>query len=136
MSQRLRPAILCVVVCFAGCSAHSPFIATPTTDTKTYATPYPATNNRILITDQSLPPDKYELIQTIEVGKVFYGSSTGVKETMADQARSVGADAVIEVKTWQQPSGWSWSAPHGSGKAVKFKEMSRDQIQQLGGDWL
>lgn len=54
---------------------------------------------------------------------------------LAEGARELGADTVVEVKTWHQPAGWSWSAPHGSGKAVKILEPASVDLSALPGDW-
>jgi uncharacterized protein YbjQ (UPF0145 family) len=54
----------------------------------------------------------------------------------ADIARALGADAVVEVSTWHQPAGFSWAAPHGSGKAVHLNDKSQITSQVLKGDWL
>ena len=70
------------------------------------------------------------------MGKVWYGSSRNVLKSLADGARKLGADAVVEVKTWRQPSGWSWAAPHGSGMVVKITEPGSVEFSILGGDWM
>jgi hypothetical protein len=58
-----------------------------------------------------------------------------VLQSLADGARELGADVVVDVKTWHQPSGWSWVAPHGSGKAVKITKSTSVDLSNLGGDW-
>jgi uncharacterized protein YbjQ (UPF0145 family) len=55
---------------------------------------------------------------------------------MAKRARQLGADAVIDVDTWRQPSGFAWAAPHGSGKAVKFRNKEDIDLSGVDGDWL
>jgi uncharacterized protein YbjQ (UPF0145 family) len=90
-----------------------------------------------LVTRASLPATaKYEVLGQLEVGKVWYGSSRNVLKSLADGARKLGADAVVEVKTWRQPSGWSWAAPHGSGMVVKITEPGSVEFSILGGDWM
>jgi uncharacterized protein YbjQ (UPF0145 family) len=69
------------------------------------------------------------------VGKNWYGSSDKVLQTLADAARQLGADAVVEVKTWHQASGFAWSAPHGSGLAVKITDPSSIDLSALTGEW-
>jgi hypothetical protein len=129
---------LVMALLLTGCSAHSPFILTSTTDVnQTSATRYAPHSSRILVTRASLPPTaKYEVLGQLEVGKVWYGSSRNVLQSLADGARNLGADAVVEVKTWHQPSGWSWAAPHGSGMAVKITEQGSVEFSKLGGDWM
>ena len=119
-----------------GCSAHSPFILVPTTDTHHKTTnKFQAHENKVFLTKESLPPGiEFEEIAQIEVGKVWYGSPEGVYKTMADRARKLGADAVIEIATWHQPAGFSWAAPQGSGKAIKLIDRSSVDFS-MEGQW-
>lgn len=137
--MRLRQIIwMCFIVALLfGCSAHNPFIAKNTTDTEIISqTKYAPHNNPIYVTEASLPANaKYEVMAQLEVGKIWYGSSGDVLQSLADGARKIGADAVIEVKTWHQPSGWSWAAPHGSGKAIKVTEPTSVNFGSLKGTW-
>lgn len=138
--QRLNGiGIFAISALVAGCSAHSPFIVKNTTDTGAPAagSRFPAHHDKVYVTEQSLPPDvTFEVIGTIDVGKVWYGSSKNVLQSMADRAREMGANAVIEVKTWHQPSGFSWAAPHGSGQAVRITDPVSLERAKLNGNWL
>ena len=129
--------ILLILVGVVGCSAHNPFIITNTTDINLQETPqYSEHNNRVYVTTASLPGTvKYEVLANLEIGKVWYGSSKNVLQSLADGARKVGADAVVDVKTWHQPSGWSWAAPHGSGKAIKIIKFDNFDLTTLIGEW-
>ena len=126
-----------IVVGLTGCSAHNPLIVKNTTDVKQLSsTRYAPHSNRVYVTSASLPTTvEYEILGQLEVGKVWYGSSGNVLESLADGARKLGADAVVDVQTWHQPSGWSWAAPHGSGRAVKIIEPASVDFPSLGGDW-
>jgi len=112
-------------------------ITRSTTDSEAVsAVRYPAHANKVLIAQESLPPNaKYEVVSQIEVGLARYGSVATVYQLMARRARALGADAVIDVKTWHQPSGWSWSAPHGSGKAIKVLDAGSVDLSMLKGEW-
>ena len=129
--------VLVVMVALSGCSAHSPFIIKGTTDTVPISQEKHAPHsNPIFVTAASLPTTaQYEVVAQIEVGKVWYGSGRNVLQTLAERARQLGADAVVEVKTWHQPAGWSWAAPHGSGKAVKLTENSKINFSTMQGSW-
>jgi len=96
------------VVFSCGCSAHNPFIVTDTTDSVPVGnSKYAAHHDKVFVTQQALPANiPYEVISQIEVGKVWYGGSDSVLVSMADRARELGANAVIQVRTWHQPSGW------------------------------
>jgi len=117
-----------------GCSAHSPMIIQDTTDAHIISEiKYPSHQNKVFLTEQALPANaEFEVIADIQVGKIWYGSSDSVYESIATKARELGADAVVEVRTWTQPSGFSWAAPHGSGKAVKLKDQNI--IAQMDGE--
>ncbi len=127
--------VLIPMLIVAGCSAHSPFILKNTTDTKAVSeSNYPPHQDKVFLTSEALPPgNRAEVIATIEVGKVWYGGAKSVYESLANRARELGADGVVEIKTWHQPSGFAWAAPHGSGIAVKFDDKS--VLEKLTGEW-
>lgn len=124
-----------LMLVLAGCSAHSPMIMKNTTDTEVVSSnSYASHQNKIFLTEESLPANSQaEVIANIGVGKVWYGNSKNVYESMATRARELGADAVVEIKTWKQPSGFSWFAPHGSGKAIKLQDQSI--LSKMKGEW-
>jgi hypothetical protein len=135
MKTKLLP---CFLLILCGCStAHDPFIIRDTTSASAQSPAvYPAHNRKVFLTQQPLPGGThYELLETIEVGKIWYGSTRDISHSMADRARQIGADAVVEVKTWRQPSGFSWAAPHGSGKAVRFPDAATNNFSDLEGEW-
>jgi hypothetical protein len=97
---------------------------------------FPPHSDQVFFTEGSLPPNvEFELISTIDVGKVWYGTSKSAYKSMAERARQLGANAVIQVKTWHQPSGYSWSAPHGSGQAIHIDDMRQLDALDLPGSW-
>jgi hypothetical protein len=121
----------------AGCSAHSPFIITDTTQSSSVShKKYAAHSEKVFITTQSLPSSiEFELISTIDVGRIWYGSSGDVYTSMADRARELGANVIIQAKTWRQPSGSSWAAPHGSGQAVRLVDIKILNSVGIKGNW-
>ena len=121
----------------AGCSAHSPFILTNTTDSEPVDTSkFTPHTERVFVTKQPLPSDiDYDFVSTIEVGKIWYGSAGNVLESIGERARELGANAVIDVKTWHQPSGFSWAAPHGSGRAIVVNDMEKFKSSGIVGSW-
>ena len=136
MRSATRLAVLAIIAfSLFGCTAHSPFIITSTTDTaKASDKTYPAHINKVFVTQATvLPASNYEVIAKIDFGNVWYGSSKNVLVSMAERARALGADAVIEVETWHQPSGWSWAAPHGSGIAIKITNKEGMNLKNLEG---
>jgi hypothetical protein len=121
----------------SACSAHNPFIVSNrTVSVPVSESTFPTHSDKVFITKQPLPSTvTYQPISTIDVGKVWYGSSESVYTSMADRARQLGANAVIQVKTWHQPSGYSWSAPHGSGQAVHIDDIHQLDALNLQGTW-
>jgi hypothetical protein len=93
------------------------------------AGPAPRQGTSILILEGSLPEGvKYEFIAHIKVRQGGYRNAEQVLSRLADRARKIGADAVVQVKTWRQPAGFSWASPHADGDAVKIlnKEEAGD----------
>ncbi|MGO9266829.1 MAG: hypothetical protein ACLQBA_18440 [Candidatus Binataceae bacterium] len=139
ISKNYASVVIAIVLSslLSACSAHNPFIITNTTQSSIVgSTMYPPYEGRVLVTQQALPPDvEFTLIGTIDVGKVWYGSSSNVLSSMADRARELGANAVVQVRTWHQPSGFSWAAPHGSGQAVLIKDINALGSSGVTGDW-
>lgn len=126
-----------IVILISGCSAHNPFIITNTSQTIPVSdAKYPPHSEKVYISSESISAGNYDVIGFIEVGKIWYGSSSNILLSMAERARELGADAVIEVKTWHQPSGFSWAAPHGSGRAIKFKNKAVIDFSKIKGEWL
>lgn len=132
-----RLFLLGLILFICGCSAHSAWITEDTTDTTPIAkSSYPMHGNKVFVTEGSiLDKGQFEPIAKIDVGKIWYGSTDNVLDSMAIRARELGANAIIDVKTWRQPSGWSWAAPHGSGLAVKLADPKGFDFSKLNGEW-
>jgi len=128
--------LLLLFLFLSGCSAHSPFILKTTTDSTPVQNAYPPSQERVFVTKQSLPTSvAFVRISTIDVGKVWYGSADGALVAMADRARELGANAIIETRTWHQPAGWAWSAPQGSGLAVRVTDIKSLEPLGIKGEW-
>ncbi|HEY4344314.1 MAG TPA: hypothetical protein VGN05_08205 [Parvibaculum sp.] len=127
-----------VFIFLTACSAHNPMILRNTTTTKPIETAhtYAAHKNKVWITKAELPAGtKYEALETVDVGSKWYGGADKADLMLANRARAIGADAVIRVSTWHQPSGFSWSAPHGHGEAVKLLDPKSVDLTKLEGNW-
>ena len=133
----LIPLIGLLGLLLSACSAHNPLIITNTTQSSPVSqSKYSAHAEKVFITGQSLPSSvAFDLISTIDVGKVWYGSSEDAYTSMADRARELGANAIIQAKTWHQPSGFSWAAPHGSGQAVRISDIKVLDSLGIKGSW-
>jgi hypothetical protein len=128
---------LSLVLALAGCAAHSPMIMKNTVDVDANPNVKAAAhNNKVLFVENTLPSNvKYDVLGEINIGKIWYGGGDALLDEMADKARALGADAVIEVGTWKQPSGFAWAAPHASGKAIKLLNKKSVDMKALAGIW-
>lgn len=134
--MKIRMVALAALFALSGCAAHSPFILKNTTDSVPLSqAKYPPYEDKVFVTEQQFPQGtQYDAISPIDVGRTWYGSSDSVLEMMADRARELGANAVIQVATWHQPSGFSWAAPHGSGQAIRIDLQTLAKLN-LPGTW-
>lgn len=67
------------------------------------------------------------LIGKVKATKGTYGSTANLMKPMADEARRVGADAVINLQAAQRfkgPLPWRYNAPTGAGTAVHFVDQA------------
>lgn len=94
--------------------------------------PLPA-NCGIFISESGLDKKYYTTIKEIKVSKKWYGSTSEMYDDLAAKARKVGADGVINVRTWHAPSGFSWAAPHAGGMAIDWTPAGRDALPGLEG---
>ncbi|MBC3920077.1 hypothetical protein H8L32_21600 [Undibacterium sp. CY18W] len=134
--RQLAGVFTATLLSLAGCSAHSPMIMKNTINSSPASTQLPPTYERVFITAQALPPHvEYDVVSQIEVGNIWYGSPTNSFNAMALRARELGANVIIQAKTWYQPSGFSWAAPHGSGLAVRVKDIKSIESAKLAGNW-
>jgi uncharacterized protein YbjQ (UPF0145 family) len=76
----------------------------------------------VLVESQRLPEDvRFEVIERVKVRTGGYRDAEQVLYLrLADRARKLGADAVVDVTLWRQPAGFSWAAPHADGMAVRI----------------
>ena len=85
----------------------------------------------VLVLDGPLPASvRYEFIAQVKIREGGYRSSEQNQDrALARRARALGADAVIDVKRWRQPAGWSWAAPHADGSAVRI--LNKEDLGDL-----
>jgi hypothetical protein len=100
-------------------------------ETQPEETPAPAPTqpnvnaDRICLTEQDLPANTpHVILGAIDKSKVSYGSKDSLYPDMAEEAREMGANAVIQVDDFLAPSWFGWATPHLKGKAVKLDDPS------------
>jgi hypothetical protein len=88
---------------------------------------------RTLISEADFDKTYFVTLKEVKVSKKFYGSEEEMYGPLAEKARKMGADAVINVHTWHAVSGFAWSAPHAGGMAVKWTEAGRKALHGFPG---
>jgi len=80
--------------------------------------------DKILVTGKSLPPSgAYEVIESIWAYSRWFGNKDDVIRMLREQARSLGANAIVETGTWYAPAFPRTLAPHAMGTAVRIREI-------------
>ena len=126
-------ALGAVLLLVSGCAVgtEQPTSATYPLHANTYA---PHTRP-VFVTKWSLPADMFEAIADLEASKGWYGSTDNTQQALADRARELGADAVLNMKSWHAPSAGAWASPYSSGKAVKLHGDPKRVLDGIAGDW-
>lgn len=101
--------------------------------TATYGTPWHGNttgpsahtlNTKTLVTFNSLPAQgDFEILGRIEVYSRWFGSNRKAMTMLSEKAKSMGANAVVEAGVWQAPAFPATAAPHGTGIAVRIKDI-------------
>src|SRR5262249_17218232 len=123
---RICLLVLISLLLLGGCAAGTRPL-TPTT--------YPPHTNPVFVTKASLPLESFEPVAELELSKGWYGSFDNTQQALAERARELGADAVINMKSWHAPSAWLWASPYSSGQAVKLRGDPKQILNGLMGDW-
>jgi len=89
----------------------------------------------VFVTKATLPADRFEVIADLQESKGWYGSTDNTQQALADRARELGADAVLNMKSWHAPSAGAWASPYSSGKAVKLHGDPKAVLDGIAGDW-
>ncbi len=90
--------------------------------------------DRVCMLHSALPANvQLTVLGQVEGSKEFYGSVTEILPLMADEARKMGADAVINLDTHQRMGLFAWARPVGTGTAVKLVNKSELNCLAAGG---
>jgi hypothetical protein len=120
-----------------GCSAHSPFILWKTVDTSSFpnAPSKPPHDRPVFVSDSQVDSAVFDVLANIDVGYAFYGSLDWARDSLAERARELGADAVLETRIWHQPAGFGWYSPQASGKAASLKPSAVVDFSKISGEY-
>ena len=96
-----------------------------------------ATTGKVLVLGSALPPGvAHDVIGRVEVFQRSYGGIGEAFKLLGDKGREVGANAIVDARTWLAPAGFAAAAPHGSGIAVRVRDQRRlDELGRTGGRW-
>ena len=87
------------------------------------------------MTTSSVPAEiGYEVIGHVKANaRAGYDKVESLYPLLAEEARKVGANAVIDVHGGRAPSAFSWSAPFTGGKAIKIDNL--EKLEQFNGQY-
>ncbi len=74
----------------------------------------------------------HTVVGNIDASKQFYGGSDQLIPLMADEARKMGADVVVNMRTGQKMGMFAWARPYGSGTGVKLQNKADLNCLALG----
>ena len=90
------------------------------------------TTQRILLVRGPVPSSvRYTVLGPLAVRKLSYGGAEWALQRLADDARTAGANAVLEVEITLAPSGFGWMAPHGKGIAVRITSPTIEEVAKM-----
>jgi uncharacterized protein YbjQ (UPF0145 family) len=113
-------ALLVVVSMVSGCASVS-------SSSVPYVSQGEYTTGPISLTTSTVPEDLgYEVVGHIKANaRKGYDSVESLYPLLIDEARKVGANAVINVKGGRTVSAFSWAAPFVGGTAVKIDDLNK-----------
>jgi hypothetical protein len=128
----LRLASILVLVLVAACAENKTTPMTANGQVKTY----PPHGHQVRIVRGELPPGAaYEELAQVKAIEGWYGELAQAERKLAEDARAIGADAVIRVHVWHAPRAFAWAAPHAEGVAVKILKPESVNLDQVPGYW-
>jgi uncharacterized protein YbjQ (UPF0145 family) len=89
----------------------------------------------VFVTAAALPAGiEYKVLGTVKANhRVGYESADTLHPLLADEARKLGANAIMSVKGGRTVSAWSWAAAYSSGTAVRV--VDPDKLKGLSGSF-
>lgn len=125
LSHRLWPA-LALGLLISGCSSLSSSTPAPGV-----ALPAKAAEGKVFITEAKLPEGtKHKVLGTVEAKhRAGYSGSGDLYPMMADEARKLGANAVVQVNEGRRVTALSWAATYVEGTAVQVDESALKDLK-------
>ena len=131
-------AVLLALVCF-GCAQDNAITANRDRDLfiGKPAAEAPAAKKKIFLTEESLPKTaNYQRLGEIKIIRIDDVGFPAIYQALANKALDVGADAVVEIAIWRQPTTTTFGSAQGVGTAVKFNNPAGVDLSNVKGQWL
>lgn len=94
-------------------------------------------NKKVFLMEAALPdPAAYQVLGEIKVIRIDDVGYAAIYQELANKALDVGADAVVEIATWREPTTRTFGSPQGMGKAIKVKKGVKIDFSKMKGQWL
>ena len=78
---------------------------------------------------------KHKVLGQVESSKQWYGGIEEILVNMGNEARRIGADAVVSMTAGQKMGFFAWARPVGVGMGVKLENRSDLNCVALGGEF-
>ena len=120
MINKILLPTLIVLSCLSGCASVSSSSAQHVPESE-------QVSGEIYITMSAVPMSLgYEIIGHVKANaRKGYGSVESLYPLLAEKAKKVGANAVINVKGGRAPAAFSWAAPFTGGTAIKIDDIKK-----------
>lgn len=121
--------VVTLAVVIAGCAART---GTNTGFAEMQAPPHA---EPVCMLHSPLPSSiKHKVLGRVESSKQFYGGTSEIVTNMANEARRIGADAVVSMQAGQKMGFFAWARPVGYGMGVKLDNRADLNCLALGGE--
>lgn len=120
--------LLGILMFSAGCSPVSSSNAVP-------ASPAGKSEGRVLVTQQAVPGGiEYKVLGTVKANfRAGYDSAESLYPLLAEEAKKLGANAVVDAKGGRRVTAFSWSAAYVSGTAITVGDA--ESLRRLSGSY-
>lgn len=120
--------LLGVLMFGAGCSPVSSSNAVP-------APPAAKSDGPVLVTQQAVPAGiEYKVLGTVKANfRAGYDSAESLYPLLAEEAKKLGANAVVDAKGGRRVTAFSWSAAYVSGTAITVGDA--ESLRRLSGSY-
>lgn len=127
-------SLMVAAVVISGCASKKPEVVAEPEVEEPERAPH---NGPVCLLERWLPTGtKFEEIDDVDAKKGWYGSIDSVLPMLADEAREVGANVVMRMRTGMSVGAIAWARPYAEGKAVWVPDFKDETCEKLGGKLL